>query len=370
MRGEADKQATMFSYISPEARVPATHPLRSVKHWVDKALAQLSPSFEQMYSHTGRPSIAPEILLKSQLLIAFFSVRSERLFCEMLDYNLLFRWFLDIGMEGRSFDATTFTKNRDRLIEHETVQAFFREVVALARAQNLLSDDHFSVDGTIIEAWASMKRFQAKDPDQRRPPTDNDPSNPTYDFRGEKRSNDTHESQTDPDCRLYKKARNTTAQLCYLGHTLMENRNGFIVDTELTLATGTAEVDAAQTMVERNIPMPTPDQSSSEKSVGADKAYHQQGFVRRLIEQRVAPHIARKDGVTTEGLDDAITATEGYKLSLTLRKRIEEGFGWMKTIGGLYKVNVRGRARVGLQFALTAAAYNLIRLANLCPAGA
>lgn len=381
MRGVPEQQAEMFSYLSPDARVPRAHPLRSIKAWADRALAGMSASFDAIYSHTGRPSIAPEVLLKSQLLMAFHSIRSERLFCEMLEYNLLYRWLLDMGADDRVFDPTVFTKNRDRLLAHEVAKGFLAAVVEQARGEGLLSDEHFSVDGTLIEAWASMKRFQAKDEAQRKPPADDDRSNPTYDFKGEKRSNATHESLTDPDCQLYRKSDGAASQLCYLGHTLMENRNGFLVDTELTRASGTAEVEAAETLIGRELqrqglvqteaPLPAGQtEAGAETSIltlGADKNYHQKALVQRLIEMKVQPHFALKAGIHTPGLDEALASSEGYKRSIKIRKRIEEGFGWIKMWGGLYKVKVRGLAKVGMHFALWASAYNLVRLGRLRP---
>jgi len=359
MRGEDDKQDFMFSYVSPEQRVPADHPLRPVKAYANDILKGMSKTFDSMYSHTGRPSIPPERLLKSMILMALYSVRSDRLFCESLDYNILFRWFLDMSLDERSFDHSVFSKNRDRLLEHEATRLFFDGVVKAARAADLLSDEHFTVDGTLIEAWASMKSFRPKDEED--PPSDDDSSNPSVDFHGEKRSNKTHASRTDPDSRLMRKGKGKEAKLCYGFHTLMENRNGFVVDVESTLAGTKVERDAALVMVDRL----KKKNGVTPRTLGADKGYHAGEFVRDLRERKITPHLAMVNGRKTPGLDGRTLRGVGYRISQRIRKRVEEIFGWMKTVGGLRKTRFRGLARFGEQGLMTAAAYNLMRISRM-----
>ena len=371
MRGQKDDQGHLFSYVSPERRVPADHPLRRVKFFADEALGQLSSIFDNMYSHTGRPSIPPERLLKSCLLIALYSVRSDRLFCEMLDYNLLYRWFLDMSMDDASFDASTFSKNRDRLLDHDVAQKFFDAVVGLARKEGLLSDDHFTVDGTLIEAYASLKSFKRKeaagakdDPPKGNepPPPPDDPGNPTVDFHGERRSNKTHESTTDPESRLLKKGAGKEAKLTFCGHALMENRNGLLVDLRVTKSVGTTETQAAEDILRRQAR-----KRVRPKTIGGDKNYHVGDFVSTLRKRGIRPHIAMRDDRVTPGLDGRTTRHVGYEISQRVRKKVEEVFGWMKTIGGLRKSRFLGVARNQLAAHLVGAAYNLRRMANLCP---
>lgn len=360
MRGELSPQSHMFSYFSPEERVPQDHPLRQIKHHADEALKPLAATFEAMYSDTGRPSIPPERLLKASLLIALYSVRSDRLFCEQLGYNILFRWFLDMGLEEASFDPSTFSKNRERLIEHDVALSFFDAVVKLARAKNLLSDEHFTVDGTLIEAWASMKSFKAKG--KKTPPPD-DPGNPSVDFHGEPRSNATHESTTDPEARLARKGAGKEAKLAFSGNALMENRNGLCLDIHIMSANGYAEREAALAMLSRQ-----GRKRIKPKTLGADKGYHTKDFIARLRKRGVIPHVARIENRQTPGLDARTTRHDSYVLSQRKRKRIEEIFGWMKTVGGLRKTRVKGIARTQQLAHLAGAAYNLLRISRLMPA--
>jgi transposase len=361
MRGLQDKQTSMWAIISIEDRIPSSHPLRGIKELADQRLGQLSRVFNRMYSQVGRPSIAPERVLKSLLLIALYSVRSERQFCEQLGYNLLFRWFLDMELDDESFDATVFSKNRDRLMEHEVGQLFFDAVVNQAREANLISNDHFSVDGTLIEAWASLKSFRPKGQDQSGDNDQGDPGNRWVDFHGEKRSNDTHESTTDPESLLAKKGPGKEAKLCYGAHALMENRNGLLVDLKITQATGTAERDAAEEMIKRQRR-----KGIRVKSLGADKNYDTHGFVDFLRGRKIVPHVAantkRKGG---SAIDGRTTRHQSYTISQRIRKRIEEIFGWTKTVGGFKKTRYRGSGRTQLAAWWVGAAYNLVRLAKL-----
>ena len=358
MRGEDRQQATMFSYLSPEQRVPADHPLRAIRTIVDAALDQLSSLFEGMYADRGRPSIPPEKLLRALILQLLYSIRSERLLMEQLAYNLLFRWFVGLNMDEPVWDASTFSKNRDRFMSQQIGRAFFAEVVAAARASGVLSDEHFTVDGTRIEAWASIKSFRPKTevPTDRPPP--DDPGNPTVNFHGERRTNATHESTTDPQARLYKKGRGYEARLSYLGHVTMENRSGLVVDARLTTATGTAERDAA---LEMAAALP----GRHRITLGGDKGYDTRGFVAGLRALSVTPHVAQNTTGRRSAIDARTTRQRGYAMSQRARKRVEEVFGWMKTIGLLRKTRHRGRARVGWQFLFTAAVYNLVRLRTL-----
>jgi len=363
MRGDDDKQDFIFSYISPEQRVPADHPLRPVKAFADDILKGMSQTFDKMYSHTGRPSIPPERLLKSMILMALYSVRSDRLFCETLDYNILFRWFLDMSLDERSFDHSVFSKNRDRLLEHEVSRRFFDGVVETARESDLLSDEHFTVDGTLIDAWASMKSFRPKD-EKEPPTTDDDPGNPTVDFRGEKRGNKTHASRTDPDSRLMRKGKGKEAKLCYGFHALMENRNGLVVDVESTLAGTKVERDAALVMVDR-LKKKRKRKGVAPRTLGGDKGYHAGEFVRDLRKRKIKPHLAMVNGRKTPGLDGRTTRSAGYQISQRIRKRVEEIFGWMKTVGVFRKTRFRGLSRFGEHGLMTAAAYNLMRISRM-----
>ena len=355
MRGDDRQQQAMFSYVSPEARVPKDHPLRPIRIMVDNALADLSPLFRDMYSHTGRPSIPPEQLLKALLLQVLYTIRSERMLVEQLDYNLLFRWFVGLSMDDQVWDHSTFSKNRDRLIAHDVTAAFFRTVKTQAERAGLLSNEHFTVDGTLIEAWASMKSFRPKDEDRQDPPGSGS-RNPEVDFKGKPRKNDTHRSTTDPDSRLLRKGKGKESKLCFMGHALMENRNGLVVDSRLTLATGTAEWDAALEMVE-DLP------GTHQVTVGADKGYDVPDFVSGLRQRQATPHVARKD--RGSALDGRTTRHEGYRTSQKVRKKVEEIFGWVKTTGCLRKTRHRGLERVESMFTLATTAYNLVRMRNL-----
>ena len=361
MRGDDRQQGAMYSYISPEARVPQDHPLRAIRGLMDEVLRELSPRFEGLYARVGRPSIPPEQLLRAQLLQVLYTVRSERQLMEQLDYNLLFRWFVGLNMDDRIWDPTVFTKNRQRLLEGDVAMAFLERVVAQAAQRGLLSGEHFTVDGTLIEAWASMKSFRPKD-GSGAPPTDGG-RNTERDFHGEKRTNETHASTTDPDARLYRKSAGQGAKLCHMGHLTMENRHGLIVETELTPATGWGERVAAEAMIEDVARGPC-------ATLAADKAYDTMAFVAALRAHGVVPHVAQNLSGRRSAIDARTTRHAGYALSQRARKRIEEAFGWIKTIGGLRKTRHRGRDKVRWAFTLTAAAYNLIRLPKLLGAAA
>jgi transposase len=360
MRGEVDPQSSMFHYFSVESRIPADHPLRRVKKLAESALSAISAELDGLYARTGRPSIPPERLLKAQLLIAFYSVRSDRLFCEQLDYNLLFRWFLDLDLESGGLDQSNFSRLRERLVETDIARRFFDEVVRLARKDKLLSSDHFTVDGTLIDAWASFKSFKRKDDDE--PPKPGDGTG-MVDFKGEKRSNATHQSTTDPEAKLMRKGNGQPAKLSYGGHALMENRSGLCVDLLITDAT-LAEHQAARQLLTR-----ARRRKIHPKTLGADKGYHVKDFVQHLREHKIKPHIARIDGRKTPGLDGRTSCTEGYKVSQRKRKRVEEIFGWLKTVGGMRKTRFIGEARTQIAAYLSAAAYNLLRIAKLQSAG-
>jgi len=352
MRGKADTQVTMLTLITADQLVPEDHPIRQIKPIVDKALIELSPTFNRMYADTGRPSIPPEHLLKACLLIALYSVRSERQFCERLHYDLLFKWFLDLNIIDPAFDASTFSKNKERLLENEVARKFLVVVLEEARQRKLLSEDHFTVDGTLLEAWASLKSFSPKGGNDAHTP---DEKNPSVDFHGEKRTNDTHQSTTDPKALLARKGQGKEAKLCFTGHVLMENRNGMVVDVTFTQATGTAEREAALDMLEGV-------HGSRRVTLGADKGYDTQDFITMCRHMNVTPHVARRK---TSKLDGRTTRHLGYQTSQRIRKRVEEIFGWVKTVGGGRKLRYRGMERNRLWWELTAAAYNLLRMAKL-----
>jgi len=351
MRGDDNQQEGIFSYISPEKRVPAEHPLRPVRKIVDEILKEMSPKFQKLYSDVGRPSIAPERLLRSLLLQIFYSVRSERMLIEQLQYNLLFRWFVGMEMDEAVWNHAVYSKNRERLLNEEIAESFFQRV--LERARPYMSDEHFTVDGTLIEAWASHKSFRPKDGTGKPPEPGGD-----VDFRGEKRKNQTHESTTDPDARLYTKSSGSQAKLSYMGHVLMENRNGLLVQTFLTEATGRAERDAAMLMAEA-IP------AGKRVTLGGDKNYDTREFVRELRGMNITPHVAQNTTNRRSAVDERTTRHAGYEVSQRKRKRVEQSFGWMKMIGMLKKVKLRGIDKVGWLFTFTGAAYNLFRLRNL-----
>ncbi len=362
MRGCDTQQAGLFSYLSPETRIPATHPLRPIRQSVDRALSALSAKLTKLYAQTGRPSIAPEKLLRALLLQVLYSIRSERLLMEQLDYNLLFRWFVGLDLDAPVWDVTVFTKNRDRLLDGEVATAFFDEVLADAKAQRLLSDEHFTVDGTLIEAWAGQKSFKPKSgAPPMLPPEDR--GNPSVDFRGERRTNVTHASTTDPEARLYKKAAGQEAKLCFLGHILMENRSGLVVDAMVTPATGTAERDAALALVEAQAP-------SRRITLGGDKNYDTHPFVQDLRARQVTPHVAQHTTNRASAIDGRTTRHPGYAISQQKRQGVEEVFGWLKTVGLLRKVKLHGVRRVSWMFTFAAAVYNLVRIRNLVEATA
>ena len=357
MRGDDRQQADMYSYVSPEQRVRENHPLRKIRAMADEALKNMSERFDQMYAKTGRPSIPPEKLLRAQLIQMLYSVRSERLLMEEIDYSMLYRWFVGMNLDEPVWDVTVFTKNRNRLLEGDVAREFLAEVVEQAQAQGLTSDEHFTVDGTLIEAWASLKSFRRKD--EKNPPSPDDPGNPTVDFHGETRSNETHESTTDPEALLARKGFGKEAKLSYNGNLLTENRNGLIVSTEVFQANGTAERDAALVMLEQ-IP------GLRRVTVGADKGYDTRDFVAECRHMKVTPHVAQNVKRNGGSAIDGRTAhSEGYAVSQRKRKRIEECFGWLKTIALMRKVRHRGLAKVGWVFTFAAAAYNLVRMRNL-----
>src|SRR5665213_1368930 len=360
MRGETTKQSAMLLGVTTDELVPKDHPIRRIRAIVESVLRELSPQFEAIYKDGGRPSIPPEHLLKGSLLIALYSIRSERQFCERLQYDLLFKWFLDLNIVDPAWDASTFSKNRQRLLDQDVARRFFAAVLAEAKRRRLLSADHFTVDGTLLEAWASLKSFVPKETakDDDAPPAGGggkSGKDPAVDFHGETRSNATHASTTDADARLAKKGPGKEAKLCYLGNVLMENRTGLVVDVETLVASGTGEVDAALTMLDRL-------DGVHQRTLGADKGYDQQRLVDGCRERHVTPHVAQKKYAAIDG---RTTRHAGYAVSQKLRKRVEEIFGWEKTVGGLRKLRYRGLEKVAYAFTFTAAAYNLVRMAKL-----
>ncbi len=364
MRGMDERSGSLFSYVDIEARIPAQHPLRHIRALVNGALARLDQKFETLYAADGRPSIAPERLVRASLLQPFYSIRSERQLMERLDFDLLFRWFVGLGVDDAVWDHSVFSKNRDRLLTSEIAQDFLAALLAAPKVKRLLSHEHFSVDGTLLKAWASMKSFRPKDGGGTPPGSGR---NGERDFRAEVRSNETHESTTDPDARLYRKGDGQESKLCYMGHALMENRHGLVVDATLTQATGTAEREATLAMLDRR-------SARRRITLGADKAYDVTGFVGELKARRVTPHIAINGTLSKRGVvrktavDGRTTRHPGYAISQIIRKRIEEIFGWGKSIGGLAQVKLRGLAKVEAVFTFGLAAYNLIPLPKLLEA--
>lgn len=369
-RGDDRQQQAMFSYLSPEQRVPLEHPLRTIRALVDDVLRDLSPTFDAIYARVGRPSIPPEQLLRALLLQVLYTVRSERLLMEELHYNLLFRWFVGLNMDEPVWDHSTFSKNRERFLAGGVADAFFDRVLAQARQRNLLSDEHFTVDATLLEAWASLKSFRPKDEPPAPPP--DDPGNPTVDFHGERRSNDTHQSTTDPDARLYRKGKRREAKLCYMGHVVMENRHGLAVRVQATTAMGTAEPEMAEDLVEQLAG--DPDElderlaASQRRTVGADKAFDTADFVDAMRDLNVTPHVAQNTTGRHSAIDGRTTRHPGYAISQKARKRVEEIFGWLKTVGLMRKLRHRGSDRVDWMFVFTTATYNLVRLGNILTA--
>ena len=355
MRSPDDQTSHMFSYLSPESRVRADHPLRVIRRMTDVALREISPTLDQLYSSLGRPSIPPEQLLRALVLQVLYSVRSERLLMEEIDYSVLYRWFIGLNLDDRVWSPTTFTKNRDRLLRGDIAGAFLAAVLRQADAAGLLSDEHFTVDGTLLEAWASLKSFQPKDAP---PPDDPDRGNPTVDFKGQRRRNDTHASRTDPDARLYRKADGDKAVLAYLAHVLLENRHGLVRSTCTTAADGYGERDGARLLLEAR--------GRRAGTVGADKGYDVPDFVQAVRALGLTPHIAQK--ARASAIDDATVRTPGYAISQRKRKLVEQVFGWMKTVGLLRKLRHRGGERVNWVVTFTAATYNLVRMRRLCQA--
>lgn len=354
MRGAIKSQPELVCLICPDSVVPKEHPVRTIKKHVDEVLKRMSRRFDAMYAEEGRPSIPPERLLKAKVLIALFSVRSEKLFVEQLQYNLLYRWFLDMDLSEPVFDNSSFSKNQQRLMQHEVAKIFFEQVVQLARQHGWVSDEHFSVDGTLIESWASLKSFAPKD--QPRSPDDDDPGNADVNFRGQKRSNATHQSTTDPEARLRKKSAGQEAKLCFGLHALMENRHGLYVDLQVSSAAGVSESDVAVEMLCKQ---------KQARTVGADRGYHNGPFIQGCRQRRIVPHVATAKGRKIEGLDRRTIRTATYALSQKIRKRIEEGFGWMKTVGGFRKTRFKGIGRTQLSAYFVGAACNLVRMARL-----
>jgi transposase len=359
MRGKQEQQAAMFSYISQEDRIPQDHPLRAIKKLVEPMLNELSRDFSKLYSDTGRPSIPPEQLLKALLLQIFYTIRSERLLMEQLDYNLLFRWFVGLSMDDEVLNHSVFSKNRDRLLEGDIATKFLQQVLELAGIHKLLSDEHFTVDGTLIEAWAGQKSFVKKG-NSTVLTHDDDPGNPTINFHGEERTNLTHESTSDPQARLYKKSSGSEAKLCFLGNAVIDNRHGLVVSTQYTQATGTGEREAALAMMKK-----LKKNRKSCMTLGADKAYDTTNFITGLRKLNITPHVAIKRSHGSNIIDGRTVHHGGYAISQRKRKIIEEFFGWLKTIALMRKTRHRGVERGGWMFTFTAALYNLIRIRNI-----
>ncbi len=357
MRGREEEQAQVMLGITPDTLVPQDHPIRRIRAITDRALKEMSPVLGTMYSGVGRPSIAPERLLKASILMALYSIRSERQFCERLQYDLLFKWFLNMNIASPAFDHASFSKNRERLLKHHIAEQFFAAVVEEATRAKLISDDHFTVDGTLLQAWASLKSVKPRDDDQPPPPTGG--RNADVDFHGQRRTNETHHSTTDPEARIARKGRGQEARLCFGGHILMENRNGLVLDVLVTQASGTAERDAALVMLDRRRG------PRRRVTLGADKGYDTRSFVEELRQREVTPHVAQHTTRRKSAIDGRTTQHEGYRLSQRVRKRVEEVFGWMKTVGGGRKLRYIGTQKNQLWATLAAATYNLVRLANL-----
>jgi transposase len=363
MRGEVNRQGAMFSTVSPERRVPGDHPIRRIKAMADAQLAALSPVFDSMYGTRGRPSIPPETLLKSCLLIVLFSVRSERQFCERLDYDLMFRYFLDMGLDDDAFDASSFAKNKERLLEADVARQFFDGIVRQAKGSGLISSEHFTVDGTLVEAWAALKTFRPRGEKGKKQPPPDDPGNPTVNFHGQKRSNATHVSTTDPESRLAKKGDGVGAKLSYSAHVLMENRHGLCADIAVVTAAGDSEWVGAEAMLDR-----VRELGIRPRTLGADKGYDVRRFRDALRSRGITPHVAQHTNNRRSSIDARTTRHPGYRISQRCRKKVEEIFGWMKTVGNWRKTRYRGVARNAHWAYLEAAAYNLTRMVRLMPA--
>jgi transposase len=364
MRGEKENQEWMLTTVSPDSVVPQDHPIRKIKALVDQQLADLNRIFDKMYAKGGRPSIPPERLVKATLLMALYSIRSERQLCEQVAYNLLYRYFLDMNLMEQPFVPTVFTKNRDRFLEYELGAKFFQGIVKQARTNGLISEEHFTVDSTLIEAWASMKSFKPKGQDPKsKSSNDNSGSNPDVDFHGEKRNNDTHRSLTDPQSRLLKKGKGKEAKLCYSFHTVTENRRGLIVENRFTKSVGTTESKQAVFAIKR-----LKRRRFKPKTVGADKGYHNRYFVQKMREEAVIPHVASIDNRQVKGLDQRTLRHQTYQISQRKRKLIEQPYGWLKTVAGFRKTRFRGLEKNQLIANFLASAYNLVRMAKLLPA--
>lgn len=358
MRGQQQAQEVFFAYVSPETTIPVNHPIRHIRRVADQSLKGLERDFKAMYSTLGRPSIPPETLLKGSLLMALYSIASERLFCEQLGYNLLFKYFLNLGLNDEPFDHSTFSKNRERLLQHEIGRKFFRKVLNMVKQADLLSDEHFTVDGTLIEAWASMKSFKPKGQDTNH--TTGGSRNPSVNFHGEQRSNQTHQSSTDPEARLLRKAKGKETKLCHALHLVTENRHGFVTNLRYSLSVGTTESDQALAMIKELKRM-----GFAPDTVGADKGYHNQGFIGGLRKMKIKPHVACKQNTNVNGIDRRTTRQNGYIISQVKRKLIEQVFGWLKTRAQSRKTNLIGIGKNYLAMYLKTAAYNILRLVKL-----
>jgi transposase len=360
MRGQkSDQQTELYSYIPLETRIPANHPLRKIKEITDSVLEEMDKEFDALYSHTGRPSVPPEMLLKSLFLQILYSIRSEKLLLEQIDFNFLYRWFVGLKSDDQIWDETVFSKNRERLLKGEIADRLFEKVIALANKKNLISDEHFTVDGTLVEAWASLKSFQKKDKEEKRK-DDDDSGNPSIDFHGEKRSNETHESKTDPEAKLYRKSKGQAAKLSYMGHVLMENRNGLAVGVDATIAGYFAEHEAALEMIDRL-------GTEKKKTLGADKHYDNETFCKELRGRNVTPHVAMNIHARkyTSAIDGRTSRHPGYEISQKKRKRVEEIFGWLKAFSILRRPHFRGLDKIEYQFKFAVSVYNILRIRNL-----
>ncbi len=363
MRGPQDKNQTeLYSYIPIEARIPAKHPLRKIQEIVDSVLEEMSKEFDALYSHTGRPSVPPEMLLKALFLQVLYGIRSERQLLEQIDFNFLYRWFIGIKADDRIWDETVFSKNRERLLNGEIADKLFEKVITLAGRKNLISDEHFTVDGTIVEAWASLKSFQKKDGKTKRK-DDGDPGNPSVDFHGEKRKNDTHESTTDPEAKLYRKSKGQTAKLSFMGHVLMENRNGLAIGADATIAGYFAEHESAIEMIDNF-------RTKKQKTLGTDKHYDNDDFCNELRKRNITPHVAKNIHARKHksAIDGRTTRHPGYEISQRKRKRVEEIFGWLKAFSILRRPHFRGLERIDYLFKFSVAVYNILRIRNLLEA--
>lgn len=361
MRGIQEQQGALFSYVSQEDRIPQDHPLRKVREIVDPLLKEMSGEFDALYADTGRPSIPPEQLLRALLVQVFYTIRSERLLMEELNYNLLFRWFVGLSMDDTVWDHSVFTKNRDRLLDGNIAKTFLHRVVEMARGRKLLSDEHFTVDGTLVEAWAGQKSFQKKGTTSPPARKSDDPGNPTVNFHGEMRRNETHESTTDPEARLYRKGLGKEARLSFMGHALMDNLHGLVVGCRYTIATGKAEREAAMEMIREK----RRGRTKRRITVGADKSYDTRDFVEELQAMKVTPHVAQNNQRRSSAIDNRTTRHGGYTVSQRKRKLVEEIYGWLKTIGLMRKTRHKGVRRGGWMFTFALAAYNLVRIRNL-----